>query len=78
MLLAKDINPAKSIYYSSALILDIILKDQNNKTIDVIELFSKINDSHKISFHLLILSLDWLFMIGVLNINDNGLLIKCI
>jgi hypothetical protein len=67
-------NPEKQVYYIGGLILDLISKE-NNK-IDFFDIFQKINENRKISMNLYTLSLDWLFLLGV--IDQEGVnIIKC-
>jgi len=74
MIINKDINPEKQVYYIGGLIMNI-LKDSNNE-IDFFDVLQKINNFESVSLNLYTLSLDWLFLLGVLK-QENGRLVKC-
>jgi hypothetical protein len=76
MILGKDTNPARNIYFIGAKVLDIIKADAN-KEIDIFDTFQKMNMQEKISMNLFTLALDWLFLIGAVNKNRKGKLEKC-
>jgi hypothetical protein len=76
MILGKDTNPARNIYFIGAKVLDVIKADAN-KEIDILDTFQKLNMQEKISMNLFTLALDWLFLIGAINKNRKGKLEKC-
>ncbi|MGN7943098.1 ABC-three component system middle component 6 [Virgibacillus sp. 6R] len=78
----KHIKLSESIFAMGAIILSLL---HNHKSIGIDELWEKLmgkNRKDKIidnySFDKFIISLDYLFTIGVIDINENGGLIKCI
>ncbi len=75
MILGKDINPKKQIYYLSALIIEELKKTEVD-TFDFFETYRIIKEKEDISINLFSLSLDWLFLLGAVNNNKNKL-IKC-
>lgn len=71
MLVSKDINPQKSIYFLGAKIIEVIIKKDNNFN-DLIDLFNELSIYNKISFHLFTLTIDWLYLIGLIELDDEG------
>ena len=74
MLLPDSIHPKHSIYYTGAVVLQII---QQNGTTKIAELFVKVKQGHDMSFKLLLLSLDWLYLIHAASINEKGEVSLC-
>lgn len=75
MIIGKDINPKRNIYYLSALIINEI-KDSQKDDFDFFDIYNKIKSKEGISINLYLLSLDWLFFLGAIK-KDNNRLIKC-
>ncbi len=75
MIIGKDLNPERQVYYISGLILSIIKNSDNE--IDFFKVFQEINKKEDISINLYTLSLDWLFVLGIINQNG-GNIIKCL
>jgi len=76
MILGKDTNPERNIYFIGAKVLDII-KDEKGKEIDILDTFQKLNMNEKITMNLFTLALDWLFLIGAVDKNRKGKFEKC-
>ena len=74
MLLPDSIHPQHSIYYTGAIILQII---QEKRTIPIVDLFIITKQKYKMSFKLFLLSLDWLYLIQAAAINEKGELYLC-
>lgn len=75
MIIDKDTNPEKDIYYLGAQLLEILDNHQSNK-IDLFHTFTLFNKKIKISMGLFILTVDWLFILGSVRINKKEI-IKC-
>jgi hypothetical protein len=75
MIIDKDTNPTKDVYYLGAQLLDILANHKSN-TIDLFQAFALFNEKTKISMGLFILTLDWLFILGSVRL-DNKEIIKC-
>ena len=76
MILGKDINPKKQIYYISALILNE-LKSFDNTEFDFFSIFNSLKIKEKdLTINLYSLSLDWLYLLGAIK-KDKNRLIKC-
>ncbi|MFH0875937.1 MAG: ABC-three component system middle component 6 [archaeon] len=74
MIIGKDQNPERQIYYLGGLILECIKTETNE--IDFFEAFKKINTDREISMNLYTFSLDWLFLLGLIE-QKGGKIIKC-
>ena len=75
MIINKDTNPEKDIYYLGAKVIDVI-SHHKNKELNFFDIFEEIVKTEKISVHLFSLTLDWLFLIGVIDKKSNKLY-KC-
>lgn len=74
MIISKDLNPERHVYYLGGLILDLIKTEDSE--IDFFDIFQKINAKNNISINLYTLSLDWLYLLGLIDQKD-GKIIKC-
>jgi hypothetical protein len=75
MILNKDNNPERDIYYLGALVIDLLSKI-SIIDYEVFDVFQLINEREKVSMNLFALVLDWLFMLGAINL-INGHIQKC-
>lgn len=76
MIVNKNINPERDLYYLGGIVIDV-LNSFNKNEIDYFDLFLSVNKSNKISLNLYTLALDWLFILGVIKKGNKGLIIKC-
>jgi hypothetical protein len=76
MIINSNTNPKNQIYYLGALVIDIVRKQSDN-VIDFLLVFEELNAVNKTSVNLYVITLDWLFIIGVLKTNHKGDIIKC-
>lgn len=74
MLLSDTMHPQSCIYYTGSIILEK-LETHNNKTL--IDLFGAIKETEKMSFNVFILSLDWLYLLDMVLVNEKGIVTKC-
>ena len=75
MLMPENIDPKKSIYYTGAMVLQLLQRSGN---ISVINLYSEVKLQYGISFPVMLLSLDWLYLIGAVTVTKGGELKLCI
>lgn len=69
MLLPDNIRPELTIYYNGA----IILKELEIKNkYEIIDLYQKVKEINDMSFVTFMLSIDWLYLLQVAIINQNG------
>ena len=69
MLLPDNINPQLSIYYIASFVLKEL---QNKEPQDIIELYYNIKSEYGLSFSIFLLCLDWLYLIGVAEVDAEG------
>jgi hypothetical protein len=72
MITGKDINPKKKIYYLGGITLQI-LKEYPSEDVPFFDVFQKLNEKERISINLYTLTLDWLFLLGVITLNKGGI-----
>ena len=76
MIVNKNINPERDLYYLGGKVIEVLNSYTQNE-IDYFDLFLSLNKENKISLNLYSLVLDWLFIIGVIKKGNKGLIIKC-
>ncbi len=76
MIISKDTNPERDLYYIGAQILNV-LQSIDATEYDFIDLYSEIKKANNISLKLFSLALSWLFIIGAINHSEKGNIIKC-
>lgn len=69
MLMPKNISPDECIYYKATFVIKALL-DKGAMT--VTELYYEVNERCRMSFFVLILCLDWLFLIGCIKYADDS------
>lgn len=74
MLLSDNIHPKNCIYYGGAMVLKILQQDGN---MNIGELYVKVKEHDSMSFPMLVLCLDWLYLINVAKINEKGVVELC-
>jgi len=67
MLLPDNIHPENTIYYNGAIVLEVL---QKNPSIEMLELYNLVKKVRNISFPLFILSLDWLYLIDIIDLKN--------
>lgn len=74
MLLPDNIHPEHCIYYNGA----VVLKELKvNSKQQMIALYQKVKKRNNMSFPNFILSLDWLYLIDVAEIDNKGCVMLC-
>lgn len=75
MLLPDNIHPEQTIYYNASHILNVLLQ---KKQVSLLDLYMETNLTVKMTVPVFLLSLDWLFLIDVINYLENGSVVLCI
>ena len=75
MLLPETIHPKDCIYYTGALVLHIL---HNLGPMSIEQLYVEVKKKEPMSFPVLLLSLDWLYLVDVAIINEKGNVKLCI
>ena len=67
MLLPDDIRPENSIYYNGAIVLEAL---QTEKKLSVMDLYCRLREKNKMSFAIMQLSIDWLYLIDCITVKN--------
>ena len=73
MLVPDNTRPEDTIYYNGAIVLQVILKERRLALADLYVILKKESD---ISFAMMMLCLDWLYLIDCVEVN-NGEVVLC-
>ena len=76
MIVSSDINPERDVYFLGAKVIEIMDVVQSRQ-LDFFDVFQSLNKNEKVSMGLFTLTLDWLFLAGVINKTNKGDLEKC-
>lgn len=76
MIIDKNINPERDLYYLGGILIDV-LQNKGNKEIDYMDLYTLINNEKEITINLYSLTLDWLFILGLVAKGENGKIKIC-
>jgi hypothetical protein len=76
MIISKDTNPEKDLYYLGARIIDVLASEES-KEVDYIDLLLNLRSKIQITNNLYSLSLDWLFVLGAIELSSEGNIRKC-
>lgn len=74
MLIPDNIHPENTIYYNGAIVLNIIQKDRVMKVVD---LYLHVTNKRHMSISVFLLSLDWLFLIDIIRLNEKSEIELC-
>lgn len=75
MLLSDTIHPSNTIYYLGAKVLGML---QREGSMRISVLFARMHEDCQMSYSMLVLCLDWLYLIKAAVINDQGEVNLCI
>ncbi len=76
MIINKNINPERDLYYLGGKVIEV-LNSTKQSQIDYFDLFMLLNKTNKVSLNLFSLALDWLFILGVIKKGNKGVIEKC-
>lgn len=76
MIVGKNTNPERDLYYLGGKVIEILI-NSDEAEFDYFELYGILYTNHNISINLYSLTLDWLFLLGVVQRGPRGLLKKC-
>jgi len=77
MIIDKNTNPERDLYYLGGILIDILSKKKKIKEFDYLELYNLFNQRQEITINLYALTLDWLFILGLVTKGKNGTIEKC-
>jgi hypothetical protein len=76
MIVSKDTNPERDLYYLGAKILGCLASDQKSE-VDYISLLNDVQKGVEVSSNLFALSLNWLYLLGSIELTEQGDIKKC-
>lgn len=76
MIVSKDTNPERDVYYLGAKIIEI-MSAYKTKQVDFFEVFHRLNKKECVSISLYSLTIDWLYIAGAVTNAPNGTIEKC-
>ncbi len=76
MIVSKEINPERDLYYLGAKTIEILSSTEDEK-MDFFLVFELLKSTEDISLNLFTLTLDWLYIIGAIDKTQKGYIIKC-
>jgi len=76
MIISKNTNPERDLYYLGGKVIEVLAASNSDKY-DYFDLYAKVNKEQTIGLNLFILTLDWLFILGVVKNSNNGCIERC-
>lgn len=74
MLVPDNIHPERTIYFNGAFVLKII---QVHRVMDMFDLYVQTTSERDMTMQVFVLCLDWLFLLNLITLNDNGKVELC-
>jgi len=74
MLIPDNIHPEQTIYFNGAFVLKTI---QKLRVMDMLDLYIQTTSEREMSFPVFALCLDWLFLLDLVTLNDQGKVELC-
>jgi len=74
MLVPDNIHPERTIYFNGAFVLKII---QVHRVMDMFDLYVQTTSERDMTMQVFALCLDWLFLLNLITLNDNGKVELC-
>lgn len=69
MLIPDHIHPESTVYFNGAVVLKVI---QTRSRQPILDLYLTAEQEHPMSLPMFVLSLDWLFLLNLVRINEQG------
>jgi len=76
MIIDKNTNPERDLYYLGGILIDVLQK-KDSKEVDYMDLYTLTNNEKEITLNLYSLTLDWLFILGLVAKGKNGKIKIC-
>jgi hypothetical protein len=74
MLVPDNIHPEQTIYYNGAFVLEAI---KENRVMDLLDLYIQTTSRREMSLPVFLLCLDWLFLLDLVTLNNQGKVVLC-
>ena len=75
MLIPHDVLPDDCIYFNATFVIKVLQGQKGEKNVDIADLYCEVRKMRKMSFLLFVLCLDWLFLIGSINVENQRIVI---
>ena len=73
----KNTNPQRDLYYLGGIVIDVLQQANKDESFfDIFDVFEKVREREIISMNLFSLTIDWLYLLDIVNFKD-GRLKKC-
>lgn len=69
MLLPDNIHPEQSIYYNGAFVLQAL---REQRVMDLLDLYMSTQTHRRMTMPVFVLCLDWLFLLNLVSLNEQG------
>lgn len=76
MIVDQNTHPERDLYYLGSVMIKLLLNSEGY-TFDYLELYDMFRQEQDISINLFSLTLDWLFLLGIIKKNKQGGIEKC-
>lgn len=77
MLLPDNIHPEQTVYYNGSIVLKVLLT-RDEKRASLLDLYQEVKDFEDITLPMFVLCLDWLYLVDVAQLNEEGEVKLCI
>jgi hypothetical protein len=74
MLIPDNIHPEQTIYFNGAFVLNAI---QKHRVMNMLDLYIQTKAEREMSMPVFVLCLDWLFLLDLVSLNDQGTVELC-
>lgn len=74
MLIPDNIHPRATVYFNGAVVLRVLKQLRSASPVD---LFQAVRSDTDMSLHMFTLSVDWLYLLKIVVLNDNGEVALC-
>lgn len=75
MIVSKNTHPERNLYYTGGIVLQVF-EASSEVELDLFSLYHLVNISVKMTINMLLLTLDWLYLLGSIKFSE-GKIIKC-
>lgn len=76
MIVDKNINPERDLYYLGGILIEALVNN-NIKEVDYMDLYSLVRVKKDITINLYSLTLDWLYILGLITKGEKGKIKIC-
>ena len=74
MLVPDNIHPERTIYFNGAFVLKAL---QEQRVSDMLDLYTRTKAKREMSMPVFVLCLDWLFLLNLVTLNEQGKVALC-